>query len=114
MSELHRGRKLYWNPMLLQSLPLEKFLRVVTDIMQQRLTLFPLLPKDLPVEPADSPECGRTRNWPWKLPKEGLVAAGKAKKLELALNPTTNITTEPVLWGTGQEDGRVINKKLAR
>ena len=44
MSELHLGRKLYWNPMLLQNLPLEKFLRVVTDIIQQRLTLFPLLP----------------------------------------------------------------------
>ena len=76
MSELHRGRKLYWNPVLLQSLPVERFSRVVTDIMQQRLTLFPLSPKDPPVEPEVSAECGRTRNWPWKVPKERLVAAG--------------------------------------
>jgi hypothetical protein len=75
MSELHRGRKLYWNPVLLQSLPVERFSRVVTDIMQQQLTLIPLLPKDLPVEPVNSPECGRTRSWPWKVPKERPVAA---------------------------------------
>jgi hypothetical protein len=83
MSELRRGRKLYWHPMSLQSLPWEKFVRVVTDIIQQRLMLFPLLPEDLPLAAADSPECVRTRNWPWKVPKDRLIALGKAKALEL-------------------------------
>ena len=83
MSELHRGRKLYWHPMSLQSLPWEKFVRVVTGIMQQRLTLFPLLPEDLPLAAADSPVCGQVRHWPWKVPKGRLVVAEKAKKLEL-------------------------------
>jgi len=83
MSEVRRGRKLYWHPMSLQGLPWERFVRVVTDIMQQRLALFPLLPEDVPLEVADSLECGRSRSWPWKIPKERLMALRKVERLEL-------------------------------
>ena len=79
MSALHRDRKQYWHPMSLQRLPWERFSRVVTDIMQKRLTLIPLLPEDLPLQGADSLVCGRPRNWPWKVAKEWQHTAGKAE-----------------------------------
>ena len=84
ISELHRGCQLSHKPVLLQSLPLEKFMRVVSDIMQPRAR-------------SSCPFCPRI--CPWKAPKEALVAVGKTKGLELALNPTTNIATEPVTFG---------------